>query len=305
MLNDNATDVLPKRTDKKAVIGTFTLLACKALLVVAWSSGFVGARFSIDYTSALVVVFWRCVLVTVILFPFVILQLRRASLATIALNAGIGLLAMAGYLAGVVKGIELGVSAGLAALMADRHCPAGADIFAPKIGQRGMARLVIGRRRGADGQLGQPDLEGGSAVGLCPAAAWDAVTCRCDPTAKEIPALGYAEPHHHALAAKRRVDSGICRRGWDSGTIAARDFTRIRDQRAVDRAAFYFRRLRAVLVLLATYLGCARHQRPVPQPTGDPALGLGNVWRAPFMDNAGRNGSFTTRNWDGYQRRFR
>jgi len=119
MLNDNTTDILPKITDKKAVIGTFSLLVCEALLVVAWSSGFVGARFSIDYTSALVVVFWRCVLVTVILFPFVIRQLRSTSLATLALNAGIGLLAMAGYLAGVVKGIELGVSAGLAALMAD------------------------------------------------------------------------------------------------------------------------------------------------------------------------------------------
>jgi len=121
MLNDNTTDILPRKTDKKAVIGTFSLLACEALLVVAWSSGFVGARFSIDYTSALVVVFWRCVLVTVILFPFVIRQLCRTPLASIALNAGagVGLLAMAGYLAGVVKGIELGVSAGLAALMAD------------------------------------------------------------------------------------------------------------------------------------------------------------------------------------------
>lgn len=119
MLNTHASDILPTNLHQKAVVSTLSFLGCEALLVVAWSSGFVGTRFSIDYTSAFLVVFWRCALVTLLLFPFVIRQLRHTSLATLAFNAGIGLLAMAGYLAGVVKGIELGVSAGLAALMAD------------------------------------------------------------------------------------------------------------------------------------------------------------------------------------------
>lgn len=49
----------------------------EAALLVSWSSGFVGARFSIDYAPALLVVFWRCVVVTLVLLPFVARSLRR------------------------------------------------------------------------------------------------------------------------------------------------------------------------------------------------------------------------------------
>src|SRR3546814_18850003 len=95
------------------------LVLLEAALVVAWSSGFIGARFSLDYAPPLLVVFWRCVLVTLILFPFVARKLGRTSPAVLLKNAGIGLLAMAGYLAGITPGIALGVPAGLAALFAD------------------------------------------------------------------------------------------------------------------------------------------------------------------------------------------
>jgi drug/metabolite transporter (DMT)-like permease len=153
MQNHDVTDILPAKLPKKALTGTLSLLACEALLVVAWSSGFVGARFSIDYTSAFVVVFWRCVMVTVILLPFVIRQLRHTSLATMALNAGIGLLAMAGYLAGVVKGIELGVSAGLAALMADL-LPIGTALLALLFMRQRPSNLVwFGLLLGVSGVL--------------------------------------------------------------------------------------------------------------------------------------------------------
>ncbi|SCX67652.1 EamA-like transporter family protein [Pseudomonas sp. NFACC32-1] len=88
-------------------------------MLLAWSSGFIGARFSVDYAPALLVVFWRCVLVTLLLFPFALPALRQAPVAVLLKNAGIGLLAMAGYLAGITQGIALGVPAGLAALFAD------------------------------------------------------------------------------------------------------------------------------------------------------------------------------------------
>ncbi|BBP53074.1 hypothetical protein PHLH3_27000 [Pseudomonas sp. St386] len=91
----------------------------EAALLLTWSSGFVGARFSIDYAPALLVVFWRCVVVTLVLLPFVARALRRTSPVVLLKNAGIGLLAMAGYLAGITQGIALGVPAGLAALVAD------------------------------------------------------------------------------------------------------------------------------------------------------------------------------------------
>jgi len=116
----------------------------EAALLAAWSSGFVGARFSIDYAPPLLVVFWRCVLVTLLLFPFVAGQLRWISPVTLLKNAGIGLLAMAGYLAGITQGIALGVPAGLAALFADLLPMGLALLAAGVLGQRLTSRIWAG-----------------------------------------------------------------------------------------------------------------------------------------------------------------
>ncbi|MGY8524494.1 DMT family transporter [Paracidovorax citrulli] len=119
---------------------TLPLPLLEAVLVVTWSSGFVGARFSLDHAPPMLVVFWRCVLVSLVLLPFVARQLRAASPATLLRSAGIGLFSMAGYLAGVVKGIALGVPAGLAALLADL-LPIGVALIAVTV-----LRERIGRR---------------------------------------------------------------------------------------------------------------------------------------------------------------
>ncbi|SIS24918.1 EamA-like transporter family protein [Pseudomonas sp. 7SR1] len=108
-------EALPRPDWRQAI----PLPILEAGLLLAWSSGFIGARFSVDYAPALLVVFWRCVLVTLLLFPFALPALRQAPVAVLLKNAGIGLLAMAGYLAGITQGIALGVPAGLAALFAD------------------------------------------------------------------------------------------------------------------------------------------------------------------------------------------
>lgn len=115
---------------------TLPLPLLEAGLLLTWSSGFIGARFSIDCAPALLVVFWRCVVVSLVLFPFVYRALRRVSLSTLLKNAGIGLLAMAGYLVGVTQGIAMGVPAGLAALCADL-LPLGMAL---------MAALALGER---------------------------------------------------------------------------------------------------------------------------------------------------------------
>jgi len=120
----------------------------EAALLLTWSSGFIGARFSLDYAPALLVVFWRCVVVTLVLYPFVARQLWRTSFAVLLKNAGIGLLAMAGYLAGITQGIALGVPAGLAALFADL-LPLGLALLAAGVLRQRLvwqvwAGLVIG-----------------------------------------------------------------------------------------------------------------------------------------------------------------
>ncbi|MGE8185822.1 DMT family transporter [Pseudomonas sp. NPDC086278] len=132
---------------------TLPLPLLEAGLLLTWSSGFIGARFSIDYAPALLVVFWRCVVVTLLLFPFVAKSLRRTPLAVLLKNAGIGLLAMAGYLAGVTQGIALGVPAGLAALFADLLPMGMALLAAVVLGQRLGWQIWIGLSIGLAGVM--------------------------------------------------------------------------------------------------------------------------------------------------------
>ncbi len=126
---------------RQVALAAVPLIVLEAALVLAWSSGFVGARFSIDYAPAFLVVFWRCVLVMLMLFPWAIGELVRTPMPTLLRHAGIGLLAMAGYLAGVVKGIEHGVPAGLAALIADL-LPIGTTLLAVLVFKQRVRRGV-------------------------------------------------------------------------------------------------------------------------------------------------------------------
>ena len=112
--------------------------------MLIWSSGFIGARFSIDYAPVLLGVFWRCVAVSLLLLPFVYRQLLKTPLLVLLRTAGIGMLAMAGYLAGVTQGIALGVPAGLAALCADLLPLGMALLAAAFLGERLALRVWLG-----------------------------------------------------------------------------------------------------------------------------------------------------------------
>jgi drug/metabolite transporter (DMT)-like permease len=131
----------PDKPTRRHWLRTLPLPLLEAGLLLTWSSGFIGARFSIDYAPALLVVFWRCVVVSLVLLPFVYRTLRRTSFSILLKNAGIGLLAMAGYLTGVTQGIALGVPAGLAALCADLLPLGMALLAALALGER-LARQV-------------------------------------------------------------------------------------------------------------------------------------------------------------------
>ncbi|MFJ2982735.1 MULTISPECIES: DMT family transporter [unclassified Pseudomonas] len=111
----------------------------EAAMVIAWSSGFVGARFSIDYAPPFLVVFWRCFLLSLFILPLVWKDLRTTNFSTLCRQGGIGMLAMAGYLGGVVYGISLGVPAGLAALFADL-LPIGTAVLAFALGQLSLSK---------------------------------------------------------------------------------------------------------------------------------------------------------------------
>jgi len=123
---------------------TIPLPLLEVALLFSWSSGFIGARFSINYAPALLVVFWRYVLLTLLLLPFVYRPLLKTPPRVLMINAGIGLLAMVGYMIGVTQGIALGVPAGLAALCADL-LPLGMALVATAfLGERLATQVWLG-----------------------------------------------------------------------------------------------------------------------------------------------------------------
>lgn len=140
-------------TPLRRLFARLPLPLLEALLVLAWSSGFVGARFSIDHAPALLVVFWRCVTVALLLLPFVTRTLRHTPMRVVLRHMGIGLFAMAGYLAGVVQGIALGVPAGIAALIADLLPIGTALLTAGVMGHRLGRRVWLGLGVGLGGVL--------------------------------------------------------------------------------------------------------------------------------------------------------
>lgn len=87
-------------------------------LVICWSSGFIGAVLASHTESIFLVLMWRFVLASALLFPFLLTYLKKCYLPAIALQAMIGFFAMYGYLATGVKAIDVGVPTGTAALIA-------------------------------------------------------------------------------------------------------------------------------------------------------------------------------------------
>lgn len=95
-----------------------TPLLC-GVFIVFWSSGFVGAKFGLDYAGTFTILFWRYLVVTAILALLVTLarQWQRIPDSVIGRHMLVGALAHAGWLAAVLGAIDLGLSAGLAAFI--------------------------------------------------------------------------------------------------------------------------------------------------------------------------------------------
>lgn len=146
----------------------YSLFLMEAGFVLAWSSGFVGARFGADHTPLFLLLFWRCVVAAAILAPYSIGTLRRFDGRVVARHALVGLLAMAGYLAFVVKSVEFGVPPGLAALIAALQPLTTAALAGPLLGEPVAGRQWVGLGIG----LGGVTLALSGALELGSAPAW-------------------------------------------------------------------------------------------------------------------------------------
>ena len=145
---------------------TTPLIALEAGLIIAWSSGFIGARLAADVSSVFLVLFWRFAIVGLLLLPL-LAYTARAGLTrrSIAVQSALGAFAMFGYLALGVKAIELGVPAGTAALISALQPLATAALVAPLLGERvdrtqwlGLAIGLAGVGMAVGGALGHAPL---------------------------------------------------------------------------------------------------------------------------------------------------
>ncbi len=120
----------------------FVVLA--TTLVVSWSSGFVGIRFTSDVATVPQVLFWRSVVSGLGLLPLAVLRGPRMTLRAVAEQGMYAFLGMFLYLGGFALAIGQGVPTGLVALMADLVPLGIAALSAPMLDQPLTKRQWIG-----------------------------------------------------------------------------------------------------------------------------------------------------------------
>lgn len=127
----------------------FSLLA--VLLVLTWSSGFVGIRFASEQASVFLVLFWRTLVAGLVLLPFALLIGPAITRRAFLQQAGFGVFGNFIYLGGFAYAIGQRVPTGLVALTADLVPLAVAALSMPLLGQRLGPRQWLGTAIGLAG----------------------------------------------------------------------------------------------------------------------------------------------------------
>jgi len=114
------------------------------LLVIGWSSGFVGIRYASEEASVLLVLFWRTLLSGLILLPFALTIGPRLRLRGVVEQMLFGVMSVFLYLGGFALAIEQRVPTGLVALISDLLPLAIAVLSQPVLGEKVTARQWLG-----------------------------------------------------------------------------------------------------------------------------------------------------------------
>ena len=136
-------------------------LLAAALLVVMWSSGFIGAALGTRFAPADTLLAWRYVAAAVIVAAWAAVRRVRPDRRTWPRLALVGFLCQCLYLGGVVTGVGLGVPPGTAALVAALQPLLVAVVAGPLLGERtstwqrvGLVLGVVGVALVVAGDLG-------------------------------------------------------------------------------------------------------------------------------------------------------
>lgn len=114
------------------------------LLIIGWSSGFVGIRFAIEEASVVLVLFWRTLLSGVFLLPFALFIGPRMTRRGMLEQMAFGVMSVFLYLGGFALAIEQRVPTGLVALISDLLPLAIACLSQPVLGERLTKRQWLG-----------------------------------------------------------------------------------------------------------------------------------------------------------------
>jgi drug/metabolite transporter (DMT)-like permease len=114
------------------------------MLVIGWSSGFVGIRYANEEAGIALLLFWRTLLSGLILLPFAIVLGPRLSSKALLAQMGFGVMAVFLYLGGFALAIGQRVPTGLVALISDLLPLAIAAMSQPLLGERLTFRQWLG-----------------------------------------------------------------------------------------------------------------------------------------------------------------
>lgn len=115
-----------------------------ALLILGWSSGFVGIRYANEEASVALLLFWRTLLSGLMLLPFALMFGPRMRVTSVLYQMGFGVMAVFLYLGGFSVAIEQRVPTGLVALISDLLPLAIAVLAQPLLGERLSPRQWLG-----------------------------------------------------------------------------------------------------------------------------------------------------------------
>lgn len=113
-------------------------------MTVLWSSGFIGGVLASETTSIFLVLFWRFLITSLVLLPFVIPAIARVTFQSLIRQMLVGALAMFGYIATVLSAIDYGVPTGTAALIAALQPLATAAFAGIFLNERVVIRQWLG-----------------------------------------------------------------------------------------------------------------------------------------------------------------
>ncbi|MEI9425880.1 DMT family transporter [Mesorhizobium sp. Cs1299R1N1] len=113
-------------------------------LVAMWSSGYVGAKLASETGSVLLILFWRFLLISLVLAPISVRYVIRRGFRSLWINAVLGVCAMFLQIGCAIVAIDMGMPAGNVSIIYALQPLLTAAVAGPILGERVAIREWVG-----------------------------------------------------------------------------------------------------------------------------------------------------------------